>query len=244
MDNLQHPIKCLRYIADNEIVFDVDNRELGYEVACHITYNLFIDNLGFETWCYNKGKSPHIHLKVKDLEKLPLELRNKYKILFILKYTPFQFHHLVDVSFYKKSRGIIAKENEFHHKYKTKKYLALKIDKPNNINGSILERAKEELAREEEQKTRIYTGTIREWSDKVLKKISIKAVAKSFGLDIRGNKSICPFHNDSKPSLTFYDSNNKFYCFGCDKHGNVVDFIALCREHNLMESDNEKWTRK
>ena len=45
-------------------------------------------------------------------------------------------------------------------------------------------------------------------------------------------KALCPFHDDSKPSLTFYqggDGNWRYYCFACNagsEGGDVVDFVA------------------
>lgn len=38
-------------------------------------------------------------------------------------------------------------------------------------------------------------------------------------------KVICPFHEDYKPSLLVDLEKQTFYCFGCNKHGNVIDFI-------------------
>lgn len=45
-------------------------------------------------------------------------------------------------------------------------------------------------------------------------------------------KALCPFHDDSDPSLTFYpggDGNWRYYCFACSagaEGGDVVDFVA------------------
>lgn len=45
-------------------------------------------------------------------------------------------------------------------------------------------------------------------------------------------KAICPFHSDTKPSLTFYqggDGNWRYYCFACGagaEGGDVIDFVA------------------
>jgi hypothetical protein len=34
----------------------------------------------------------------------------------------------------------------------------------------------------------------------------------------------CPFHADSSPSLVLYTDSNRFYCFGCHVHGDVITF--------------------
>jgi len=60
-------------------------------------------------------------------------------------------------------------------------------------------------------------------------------------------QGLCPLHDDrTSPSFTVYPSDNSFYCFGCHKGGDVVDFEAerqqlsmgdaakqLCEEYNL-----------
>lgn len=36
----------------------------------------------------------------------------------------------------------------------------------------------------------------------------------------------CPFHDEDSPSCFIYP-NNTFYCYGCNKGGDVIDFIKL-----------------
>ena len=36
---------------------------------------------------------------------------------------------------------------------------------------------------------------------------------------------LCPFHQEKTPSFTVSDPKQFFYCFGCHKHGNIVDFV-------------------
>lgn len=36
---------------------------------------------------------------------------------------------------------------------------------------------------------------------------------------------LCPFHNEKSPSFHIYPANNNFYCFGCQKGGNVINFV-------------------
>jgi len=61
-------------------------------------------------------------------------------------------------------------------------------------------------------------------------KIPILQIAEKFGLKVKNNKCICPFHSDGEPSLTFYPETNSFYCFGCNSGGDVVRFIQLMME--------------
>lgn len=55
--------------------------------------------------------------------------------------------------------------------------------------------------------------------------LPIIKVALSYGLKIKGNKSVCPFHADKDPSLSFYPNTNSFFCFGCRIGGDVITFI-------------------
>jgi len=35
----------------------------------------------------------------------------------------------------------------------------------------------------------------------------------------------CPFHEDHTPSFVIYREQNTFHCFGCQAHGDVIDFV-------------------
>lgn len=36
---------------------------------------------------------------------------------------------------------------------------------------------------------------------------------------------LCPFHEDHFPSFTVYPNTGKFHCYGCGKHGDVINFL-------------------
>lgn len=38
-------------------------------------------------------------------------------------------------------------------------------------------------------------------------------------------KALCPFHEDTKPSLKVNTAKNLFHCFACEAKGNVLDFV-------------------
>jgi DNA primase (bacterial type) len=56
-----------------------------------------------------------------------------------------------------------------------------------------------------------------------LQELPIESVANALGLTVSHHKSLCPFHNDSHPSLTFSVRKNRYRCFVCDAHGGVID---------------------
>ena len=81
-----------------------------------------------------------------------------------------------------------------------------------------------------------------------LRDLPIEGVAERLGLRVSRHKSLCPFHEDSHPSLSYRVSKNTCRCFVCMtqsigpidlvmRHLNL-DFKAACRwladEHNII----------
>lgn len=58
-----------------------------------------------------------------------------------------------------------------------------------------------------------------------LRDLSIETVADRLGMTVKRRKCLCPFHDDTIPSLTFYPRNNTYRCFVCDAHGGVIDLV-------------------
>jgi predicted P-loop ATPase len=51
---------------------------------------------------------------------------------------------------------------------------------------------------------------------------------------------LCPFHADRKPSLTIFtgsDGHERYHCFSCQAHGDVLDYIMETRGVSLKEAD-------
>ena len=78
-----------------------------------------------------------------------------------------------------------------------------------------------------------------------LRELPIESVAERLGLRVVRHKALCPFHDDSNPSLSFSVSRNTYKCFVCDAHGGVIDlamkvlgrdFVETC--HWLADSSN------
>ena len=69
-----------------------------------------------------------------------------------------------------------------------------------------------------------------------LRELPIEAVAERLGLRVVRHKSLCPFHADRHPSLSF--KHNGFRCFVCGAHGDTINlamqvlhlpFVEACR---------------
>ena len=59
-----------------------------------------------------------------------------------------------------------------------------------------------------------------------LRALPIESVAERLGLTVSRHKALCPYHDDSHPSLSFSPKANTFRCFACGAHGGVID-IAM-----------------
>ena len=59
----------------------------------------------------------------------------------------------------------------------------------------------------------------------VKRMVSVPVAAEDCGLEVNSAGMVrCPFHEDHTPSMKLYMDH--FYCFGCGKHGDVIDLIA------------------
>lgn len=81
-----------------------------------------------------------------------------------------------------------------------------------------------------------------------LRSLPSEGVAQRLGFTVKRHKTLCPFHNDHTPSLTF--KKNKFRCWSCGESGDTIslvmkvlnkDFLEACRwladEHNVILTD-------
>ena len=55
--------------------------------------------------------------------------------------------------------------------------------------------------------------------------VPVQVAADRYGLKVNSaGMARCPFHDDHAPSMKLYEDH--FYCFGCGKHGDVIDLTA------------------
>lgn len=83
-----------------------------------------------------------------------------------------------------------------------------------------------------------------------LKDLPVESVAERLGLKVSHHKALCPFHDDSRPSLSFSVARNSYCCFVCGAHGCTIDltmqvlrvtFVEACKwlanENNVICSN-------
>ena len=69
-----------------------------------------------------------------------------------------------------------------------------------------------------------------------LQDLPIESVANALGLAVHHHKALCPFHDDSNPSLTFNRGKNRYRCFVCDARGGVIDLVMKYLNKNFLEA--------
>ncbi|MFC1873883.1 CHC2 zinc finger domain-containing protein [Chloroflexota bacterium] len=47
---------------------------------------------------------------------------------------------------------------------------------------------------------------------------------------------LCPFHSEKHPSFTVYPENQSWYCFSCNRGGDVIDFIRLIENTDFQSA--------
>ena len=80
----------------------------------------------------------------------------------------------------------------------------------------------------------IHPSTIQEVKDKadIVDVISEHIVLKKKGKEFVG---ICPFHDDTKPSMTVSPSKQFYYCFSCGAGGNAIKFLMEFTRNNFTD---------
>ena len=71
------------------------------------------------------------------------------------------------------------------------------------------------------------------WNDALAKArgSNLVAVAENHGIKLKktGNSyiSLCPVHNDHRPSFHIYPSSQKFFCFACQAKGDSISLVQI-----------------
>ena len=62
-----------------------------------------------------------------------------------------------------------------------------------------------------------------------------KTIKLSEVAEVRGNKTICPFHDDTRPSLHVFQDGHG-YCFVCCRSVNAINYVMATRSMTLREA--------
>lgn len=64
-----------------------------------------------------------------------------------------------------------------------------------------------------------------EMSGRIREEVTMEQILALYGYVPRRGYICCPFHGEKTPSLRIYPGNRGWYCFGCGRGGNAVDFV-------------------
>jgi DNA primase len=69
-----------------------------------------------------------------------------------------------------------------------------------------------------------------------LRDLPIEGVAERLGLQVERHKSLCPFHEDSHPSLSYRVSKNTYRCFVCGANGDTIELVMRHLNKDFKEA--------
>jgi DNA primase len=55
---------------------------------------------------------------------------------------------------------------------------------------------------------------------------------------------LCPFHAEKTPSFMVDSQEGIFYCFGCQKGGDLVDFIRMLADRETAKVREAEWRER
>lgn len=55
--------------------------------------------------------------------------------------------------------------------------------------------------------------------------LPVEGVAERLGLRVKRHVSLCPFHEDKRPSLHFNPAKNRYRCYVCGAYGRTIDLV-------------------
>lgn len=73
--------------------------------------------------------------------------------------------------------------------------------------------------------------------------VKIDQVVKFYGINLKNNKALCPFHSEKIPSFAVNNSKQIFNCFTCQVGGDAITFTArlfgLSNKDAAIKIDND-----
>lgn len=77
-------------------------------------------------------------------------------------------------------------------------------------------------------------------SERILQRAKSVPIENFYTDKLRGTGSRltgrCPFHEEKTASFFIFTGTNTFHCFGCQKNGDVIDFIMLTKKLTFQEA--------
>jgi len=79
----------------------------------------------------------------------------------------------------------------------------------------------------------------RETIEAIKRDVDLVPLVEAKGIELKKNGKgyfgLCPFHDDSNPSLSINPTKNLWQCFGCGAAGDVIRFVELIDKVSFPE---------
>lgn len=156
-------------------------------------------------WYFEQFREPRI-FDTKDLEHINIrfsleELKEELHTAELEEYTSRSFGESEREEYWRQFRGLVE-------------YL---------YYGRLLIRKEESLTETGGEQSTIQK--VKE-ANEIVETISNYIVLRKSGNRFYSN---CPFHEDRNPSFYVYPDTQRWYCFGCNQNGDVIDFVKLIK---------------
>lgn len=64
-----------------------------------------------------------------------------------------------------------------------------------------------------------------DYATEIKQAVTMRQICERYGFQVnRANKACCPFHADRTPSMQVYDGERGYWCYVCNRGGDVIDF--------------------
>lgn len=70
----------------------------------------------------------------------------------------------------------------------------------------------------------------------MVKDIPMQEVCEMYGIDVKRNKCLCPFHEEKTSSFSINPKTNRYKCFGCNEGGDTINFVMKMDNINFKEA--------
>lgn len=81
--------------------------------------------------------------------------------------------------------------------------------------------------------------TLHDAIGEVKRTVTARQVCEMYGLKVNDNGfALCPWHDDTKPSMKVYDGQKGVFCFACSRGGSVIDLCMAIHNEPLRDAVN------
>lgn len=75
----------------------------------------------------------------------------------------------------------------------------------------------------------IEVSSYKELTQEIRERVNIREYLERDGISFKntnqGGVGLCPFHREKTPSFNVFNDTQTYYCFGCHKHGSIIDYV-------------------